>query len=261
LVTLALLGLLGAACSSARSDAPVTTSVSTSPSASSAPTPHTYSIVALGDSVPHGSNCGCTPYPQLSGDDLAASHDRTVTVANDAVGGYTTSDVLAQLQSDSTVIGRVRTSDVVEIEVGANDVGYSGSCGTSVACYEPTIPVVERNLAAIVARVHELTTGHPMLVVLLDYWSVWLGGQYAAAKGDAYVTAAAEVTDQVNTVIASTASATGAAYVDLRTAFKGPDHAYDETHYLAPDGDHPNAAGHEQIAAATVTQIETMLHL
>jgi hypothetical protein len=29
-----------------------------------------------------------------------------------------------------------------------------------------------------------------VLVVLLDYWSVWLGGQYAAAHRDAYVAAA-----------------------------------------------------------------------
>ena len=217
--------------------------------------------MALGDSVPHGSNCGCTPYPELSGNGLAAPPERTVTVANDAVGGYTTHDVLTQLQSDPVVIDQVRTSDVVEIEIGANDVAYSGSCGTSVACYQPTIPVVEKNLATIVARVHELTTGHQVLVILLDYWSVWLGGQYAAAQGDAYVAAAAEVTDQVNTVIKSTASTTTSAYVDLRAAFKGPDYAYDETHYLAPDGDHPNAAGHQQIAAATVSVIKTELHL
>ena len=54
-------------------------------------------------------------------------------------------------------------------------------------------------------RVHELTSGHKVLVVLLDYWSVWLGGQYAAAQGDAYVDAAAQVTDDVNTAIKSTA--------------------------------------------------------
>ncbi len=217
--------------------------------------------MALGDSVPRGSRCRCTPYPELTGDDLAAPPQRTVTVVNDAVGGYTTSDVLAQLQSDSVVIDQVRTSDIVEIEIGANDVAYSGSCGTTVGCYQPTIPVVHQNLSAIVARVHELTAGHQVLVVLLDYWSVWLGGQYAAAKGDAYVTAAAEVTGQVNAVIKSTASATNSAYVDLRAAFKGPDYTYDETHYLASGGDHPNAAGHGQIAAATVAVIKTVLHI
>jgi lysophospholipase L1-like esterase len=197
----------------------------------------------------------------LTGKDLAAPPERAVTVANEAVGGYTTDDVLAQLKSDPVVIDKVRTSDVVEIEIGANDVAHSGSCGTSVACYQPTIPVVEQNLAAIVARVHELTAGHQVLVVLLDYWSVWLGGQYAAAQGDAYVTAAADVTHQVNAVIKSTASTTNSAYVDLAAAFKGPDYTYDETHYLATDGDHPNAAGHQQIAAATVTMIKTVLHL
>ena len=256
-MVLTLVGVLAAGCSASPSGAP---SDASSPGSGSATPRRTWSVVALGDSVPAGSGCGCTPYPQLSGEDLASPPERTVTVANDAVGGYTTDDVLAQLQGDAAVIDRVRTADVVEVEVGANDVGYSSSCGTSAACYQPTVPVIEKNLAAIVARVHELASGHQVLVVLLDYWSVWLGGQYAAAQGDAYVAAAAEVTGQVNDVIRSTASTTSSAYVDLRTAFKGPDHAYDETHYLAPDGDHPNAAGHEQIAAATVAQIEKALH-
>jgi len=253
-----------AGCSASRSSpAPgPTESTTTSLSASGAAAAlHDWSIVALGDSVPYGSNCDCTPYPELTGVGLSAPPQRTVTVTNDAVGGYTTADVLAQLQSNATVIDQVRSSDVVEIEIGANDVAHSASCGTSAACYQPTVPVVEKNLAAIVARVHELTTGRQVLVVLLDYWSVWLGGQYAAAQGDAYVTAATEVTDQVNTVIKSTASMTNSAYVDLRAAFKGPDYVNDETDYLAPDGDHPNAAGHEQIAAATVAVIKTALHI
>ena len=96
-------------------------------------------------------------------------------------------------------------------------------------------------------------------MVLLDYWSVWLGGTYAAAKGDAYVDAAAAVTGEVNAAVKSTAAKTGSAYVDLRAAFKGPDYAYDETHYLSNDGDHPNAAGHQQIADATEAVIETAL--
>lgn len=167
--------------------------------------------------------------------------------------------MLNQLQSDKAVIDRVRTAEVVEIEVGANDVAHSQACGTNVDCYSPKIPAIETNLHAIVARVHELTATHKVLVVLLDYWSVWLGGQYAAAKGDAYVDAAA--TADVNTAIKATAAKTGSAYVDLRAAFKGPDYAYDETHYLSNDGDDPNAAGHQQIAEATQAVIETALHI
>jgi lysophospholipase L1-like esterase len=219
------------------------------------------SIVALGDSVPHGTNCDCTPYPPLTADGLTADTGRTVTATNDSVAGATTSDVLHQVTSDLNLIDRLRTADVVEIEVGANDVGYTTSCGTSVDCYTPQIPAIEKNLAAIVDRVRNLASGHKLLVVLLDYWSVWLGGKYAAANGDAYVTEAEEMTDRVNTVIKSTAAKSGSAYVDLRAAFKGPDYSYDETHYLSSDGDHPNAAGHRQIAAAAEAVIDKELHI
>jgi lysophospholipase L1-like esterase len=240
-----------------------TTGCGTSSSGSNASSsgPHvSSSIVALGDSVPRGTNCDCTPYPPLSAQGLTTS-SRTVTATNDSVAGYTTTNVLKQLDSDQAVIDHVRKADVVEIEIGANDVAYSKSCGTSVECYAPKVPTIEKNLAAIVGRVHELTSGHERLVVLLDYWSVWLGGKYAAAHGPAYVGAAEEMTDRVDEVIKSTATKTHSAYVDLRAAFKGPDYAYDETHYLSSDGDHPNAAGHEKIAAATEAVVEKALHI
>lgn len=221
--------------------------------------PRTWSIVALGDSVPRGTNCDCRPYPPLSADDLAAAANRSVTATNDAVAGATSADVLRQLNSDDAVINHVRTADGIEIEIGANDVSQSKSCGTSVDCYAPRLPPLERNLAAILVRAHRLTSGHRLAVVLLDYWSVWLGGKYAAAQGPAYRNTAKELTDRVDATIKATASKSGAYYVDLRAAFKGPDYVYDETHFLASDGDHPNAAGHEQIAKAVEAVLDRAL--
>jgi lysophospholipase L1-like esterase len=216
-------------------------------------------VVALGDSVPAGGGCGCTPYPQLSASALTIPGTREVSATNAAVNGATSSDLLSSITTDQDTESHVATADVVEIEIGANDVGYSTTCGTTVSCYEQAVPTVERNLRDIVARVHALSQTHGVLVVLLDYWSVWLGGAYAEAQGPAYVDAATAVTDQVNAVIRQTAAATGSAYVDLRAAFKGPDYSYDETHYLAPDGDHPNADGHQQIAQAVVGVVTTTL--
>ena len=233
---------------------------SSGPSAASSTHRESWSLVALGDSVPRGSNCECTPYPELSASSLTVPATRQVTATNDAVDGFTSADVLTQLRTDPDVASDLANADVVEIEIGANDVAYSRSCRTSVACYQPMIRSTEHNLAEIVARVDELTVGHNVLVVLLDYWSVWLGGQYAEAEGPAYVHAAAAVTDQINTAVKGTAVQTGCAYVDLRAAFKGPDYAYDETRYLASDGDHPNAAGHRQIAASVVAVVSQTPH-
>jgi lysophospholipase L1-like esterase len=227
-------------------------------SATGASGAQTWSIVALGDSVPRGTNCNCRPYPPLTADGLTASSGQKVTATNDSVAGFTTADVLQQLKSDRSVLSQVRTAHAVEIEIGANDVEYSNSCGTVVACYAPRVPPIRKNLAAIVGRVRDLTSGRKVLIVLLDYWSVWLGGQYAAAKGEAYVDAAKSLTDEVNDIIKSTAARTGSAYVDLRAAFKGPNYDYDETHYLSSDGDHPNAAGQRLIASATEAVIENV---
>ena len=211
--------------------------------------------------MPRGTNCDCTPYPPLTADRLTTSSGETATATNDSVAGYTSANVLRQVESDRDVIEHIRRSDVVEIEVGANDVAYSKSCGTAVDCYAPRIPTIGKNLGAIVGRVHHLTSGHEATVVLLDYWSVWLGGKYAADKGEAYVAAAEEMTDRVDAVVKSIATETGSGYVDLRAAFKGPSYAYDETHYLSNDGDHPNAAGHRQIAAATDAVLEKSVHV
>ena len=120
----------------------------------------TSSLVALGDSVPRGTKCHCAPYPPLTADGLTASSGRTVTAANDAVAGATTSTVLRQLESDDAVIGHVRKADVIEIEIGANDVAYNNECGTTVDCYATEIPTIRKNLDEIVARVHALTSGH-----------------------------------------------------------------------------------------------------
>jgi acyl-CoA thioesterase-1 len=256
IVVIALVGLTAACGGSASKSTAASSTTATST------TPRTWSIVALGDSVPSGYNCKCTPYPQLSAKGLTTTTGQTVTATNDAVAGYTTTDVLEQLNSDSIVIDHVRKADAVEINIGANDVPYNAKmCGTSVACYAPLVSAMQKNLAAIMSRVRDLTSGHKVLVVLLDYWSIWLGGTYARSKGHAYVSAARHMTAQVDAAIKTAADENGSTYVSERRAFKGPSFGYIESHYLAPDGEHPNATGHRSIATATEAVIKEALHV
>jgi lysophospholipase L1-like esterase len=186
----------------------------------------------------------------LSGADIERVAAHTVGVANDAVPGAQSNAVVDQLQRDRAVMTDVEGSEAVFVEVGANDVAHSSKCGNAASCYEAEGSEIEHNLAAIVHDIHELRKGHEIAVVLLGYWSVWLGGEYARAQGPDYVAAADTVTENVNDAIESVAHSTGSIYVDLRRAFRGPDDAWDETHLLAPDGDHPDAEGHERIAQA-----------
>jgi lysophospholipase L1-like esterase len=244
-----------AACGSSSSSSPAgsTSTTSTAPAYGAALVANlkeVTSLTALGDSVPYGTACNCTPYPQLTTAAVARVAGHPVSTLNDAVPGYTTNDVLTQLATNANVIDHLEYSQAVTVEIGANDVAYSSKCGIDAACYEQAIPEVHHNLDAIVADVKRITDGRAPTIVLLDYWSVWLGGAYAEARGPAYVDAAEQVTDRVSAVIKSVAASTGCYFVDLQAAFHGPNNEYDETHLLAPDGDHPNAAGHVRIEQA-----------
>lgn len=219
----------------------------------------TLSLVALGDSVPSGANCDCSPYPVLIARKLAARFGHRVKVTNDAVAGFTTQDVLDQLNYDADVIAHVRAADVITIEIGANDVPYSADCGDAASCYQSELPPMRAGLAAITSRIHQLAAGRSVLIVLLDYWSIWLGGKYAKNRGLAYVAAAESMTDKVNTAIKAAARRSGSTYIDLRAAFKGPDYSDDETPFLSSDGDHPSATGHRLIADATYRVIRKLV--
>ncbi|RLV50403.1 SGNH/GDSL hydrolase family protein [Nocardioides mangrovicus] len=215
-------------------------------------------VVALGDSVPAGSHCGCTPFPTLYGRALASRLHRGVHVADDAKGGWTSADVLAALRDTGSTRARdVAAADVVVVEIGANDTSdqhdavTSGQCDAHPGagdCVADELAALKRHLAAIDRQIAVLRAGQPTVVAYVGYWNVFEDGDVAYQAYSAQGLAASRrLTRRVNGVIWTQAHASAAAYVDLVAPFRHHGHVY-LTSLLAADGNHPSAKGHRLIA-------------
>ena len=220
----------------------------------------TYRVVGLGDSVPAATACGCTSYVSLVAAGAASRQGRAAAVTNLAEGGLTTSGLAEQL-TDSAVRAQVAAADLVIITVGANDfdpdILTTSACTPvpALPCYQPTLSSQRSRLAAVVADVGHLTAARHGAVLVTGYWNVFLDGEAARELGDDYVAASTALTRAENALLASVGTAHGATYVDLFTLFKGSDGTVDDTRLLAPDADHPNAAGHALIARGLLSAL------
>lgn len=213
-------------------------------------------MVALGDSVPSGYGCTCDGYVQSLADRIKAATGRAVLVHNDAEPGATSTDV-ADAIGDEPVSSDLAASDLVVVQVGANDFDMDAitQCGTAdPACGQPVLQALRANLTRIVATA-EATAHHPVVAVI-GYWNITVDGAVGAAYGTAFAAASEQATEKVNRTISDVATATAAVYVDTHAPFKGTANDRDPTADLQNDGDHPNASGHEIIADAAFRALQ-----
>lgn len=211
-------------------------------------------ILALGDSVPAGAACSCTPFPELYGELLARRTGASVRVTNEAVNGLESAGLLAQLQ-EPEVSAAVARADVVLVTIGANDFSerhddvVEGRCtaGTSTACVDEELSGLRANLTRILRDIRSLREGRATSVLVTGYWNVFEDKEVAErAFGAEGLEASIQLTHQVNRAIRAVVAKAGADYVDLFTPFHAP--GLTEDSLLAADGDHPDAAGHALIA-------------
>jgi lysophospholipase L1-like esterase len=202
-------------------------------------------VVTLGDSVPAGTACDCTPFPELYAAAIGAASD------NLAAPGATSQDIRDQLDS-SAVARAVRRATVVLVMAGANDLAVAFDGGGD-AFTEPAAQV-QRNVTVVVDDVHTLSPAASVLV--FGYWNVVEDGDVGHDDyGNNGVAEADSATAACNDALRRATVATGATYVDTTTAFKGGSGEQNPTALLAADGDHPNAAGQLAIAAAAVAAL------
>lgn len=247
----------------ARTSAAPAASASPAPSAapSSSPSPTgPYRVLGLGDSVPFGSACECTTYVSLVGQHAASQLGRDATISNLAQPGLTTAGLSSQL-SGSSVRRAVADADLIIITIGANDfdqdVLTSSDCApaTGLSCYQSTLASQRSQLSSILTQIGTLQTRPGARLVLTGYWNVFLDGEVGREQGSTYVKASNALTLADNALISAVSSAHGDTYVDIYAPFKGGG-TRDDTHLLAADGDHPNAAGQALIARTLIDALD-----
>lgn len=200
-------------------------------------------VVALGDSVPAGTACDCDPFPDL----YARMLSPAASAANLARPGYTSNDVRGQIDDDGTD-DTLRKATVVLIMAGANDLAATFDDDGDDAAYQSTAAQVVANVRATIDGIRQVHVS-PVQIVVLGYWNVVKDGAVGLATyGSDGVAAAENATRYCNEALRQAAESDGARYVTTRVAFKGENRDQDPTGLLAPDGDHPNARGHQAIA-------------
>ncbi|GAB7007327.1 hypothetical protein JCM18899A_48020 [Nocardioides sp. AN3] len=215
-------------------------------------------VMALGDSVPSGKACDCSPFPQTYGTLLAKHTGTRVSVDNRAVSGLQTSDVVAQLRTPD-IQAAVRRADIFLVTIGANDFGdhhdqvVTGECEAgNTDCVSDELETMRADLASVLATIRSLRRGKPTTMLVTGYWNVFEDGDVARqAYGDDGLQASLQLTRRANGVIKAVSTAAGARYVDLFTPFEQS--GRDVTALMAPDGDHPDAAGHQLIAGTLLS--------
>jgi lysophospholipase L1-like esterase len=209
-------------------------------------------VVGVGDSVTSGSACSCETFVGLYASDLATQRGLATSAVNLGVAGWTSSQLLQNLTQPGTFRDQVAKADILLVTIGANDLlplesKQPGGCPTS--CYGPLVSSVGHNVALIVAAARASHPTHPPTILVTDYWNVFQDGDVGTSEnGGAFQSWSDELTRAESAAACTAARRAGATCVSLYEPFKG-NGSKNPTALLAADGDHPNSAGHQLIAA------------
>jgi len=209
-------------------------------------------VVGIGDSVTSGYNCNCEAFVGRYATQLAAQDDVATSSVNLGVPGWTSSQLLAAMTKPGPFRDQVAKADILLVTIGANDLNpleSKGPTGCPATCYTPLIDSAAHNVEHIVDAARAANPAHPPTVLVTDYWNVFQDGDVGTAEhGTAFQSWSDALTRAESTQICDGAHSAGATCVSLYAPFKG-NGSINPTSLLAPDGDHPNAAGHQLIAS------------
>ena len=222
-----------------------------------------WDYVALGDSLTTGGG-RVSPnetYPSAFGRLVKADTGKTVKVNNLGQDGATSSDLLDGVKNFPSYRQPLRGAEIVTVDIGYNDFGsdviesYSrGQCGgpDNEDCLRNMVARFRTNFDAILDELVTLVDPKKKIIRVLNQYNNIIGNpDLEALLGPTFgQTVGKKYTEALNDATCEAAQAQGVQCADVYHAFNGPtglDNLF--TKDLLADGDHPNAKGHQLIAA------------
>jgi lysophospholipase L1-like esterase len=206
---------------------------------------------ALGDSIATGI-WSPTGYVGMYSQHLASDVGPAVQLTNLAVNGWTTSDLLAALRTNETIRSAVRSSDVVTVSVGGNDLLQArgryvrGACGgpANEDCLRDTTDRILANWDAILDEILTIMGPRPSAIRTMDVYNPYTGVDAA------YQPVLKPFLDEINADLCLSAELRGIPCARVYAAFNGPNGEEDpiQKALIAFDGIHPSNRGHALIA-------------
>ncbi|HET6260660.1 MAG TPA: SGNH/GDSL hydrolase family protein, partial [Chloroflexia bacterium] len=207
--------------------------------------------VALGDSLAAGTGASYEGYVDRYAAYLEADTGAQVNVTNLGRDGQTSSELLHALRNDPSWRRAVEEADILTINIGLNDLGRAagtyenGTCGgaDNQDCLREVVETVEGNWNAIIAELLSLRSTNDTIIHTAGLGYI----PYLDTKGTADGGPSGErndlqvfepYLDEVNRLIATTASVNSIPYVEVRL----------DRRHISQDGLHPNDEGYEIIA-------------
>jgi lysophospholipase L1-like esterase len=222
-------------------------------------------LVALGDSIPYGEDCGgCTGYVDLYARAARRALGVPIKVDNRAEhNNLNSTRLLAEIRHNRSLRVAVSRADIVTLTIGHNDTpwvlsddgcdgarsdvdgaedweSYRGSCTQALAAR------LEANITGLLAVVKRLRAGKPTAIRVTNFHNDHVGepGGNRAADGPSKV-----VVDAYSSAICGAALRAKVLCADVYHAFNGLSGTRFDGPYVSSDHVHPNQKGHALIAA------------
>jgi lysophospholipase L1-like esterase len=217
--------------------------------------------VAFGDSLAtgYGATQGYVHrYATVLGMDTGAE----VNVNDLGVNGLTSGQLRAVIEEDQGARDAIEQSDVITINIGANDLMQArlrykaGYCGAddNQDCLRQAVADFRANWDTILNIVTDLRSPDGAIIRVTDFYNpfVNLDGSMVSWPdiGADNFSVFEEYLEQANSHIAESSGAYGIPHARVHEAFNGPSGTEDPNNkgYMYPDGIHPNDDGYAVIA-------------